>query len=315
MGHQLLPSSSTEVLEQQAFEKWDDDGRFLEDDSPDLYSKRANDGKTPSASNYNSETLTDTDDHLSRTLSDHSPLLININSRQITVPSQFRFQNMWLLNNTFFEVVKYNWQAPLQPNNSIVGMKRLWFKLKRLKQVLNWWNHNVFRNIFSNVLQAEQCVPFNENLCQNDPSDVNFSMLNQSKLDLFNFQVQEEVFWKQKAGAKHLDEGDSNTKYFQSLTKRKRMKNSITNIQREDGSFSNDNAEIANLVVRHFKKHFNKAFTPIQAMYHSFIPNLLSNEDNVFLSSPPSLEEVKDTIFGMNSDSVAGPDGYTTLFF
>ncbi|PKU60524.1 threonine dehydratase [Dendrobium catenatum] len=74
--------------------------------------------------------------HLTRTLSDHSPLLININIKYDNAPSQFRFQNMWLLNNSFLDVVQTNWNAPLHPDNDVKGMIRLWFKLKRLQYVL-----------------------------------------------------------------------------------------------------------------------------------------------------------------------------------
>ncbi|KAI0510197.1 hypothetical protein KFK09_010797 [Dendrobium nobile] len=176
--------------------------------------------------------------HLSRTLSDHSPLLITIKNSPTNANSTFRFQNMWLLNSSFFEIVDHNWNAHLHPDNSIVGMNRLWFKLKRLKQVLNWWNHNIFKNLFTNIHIAENCVQLNEISWQNDPSDANLSKLQQSKIDLVSLQVHEETYWKQKAAARHLVEGDSNTKYFHALTKRNRIKNSIKNIQRGDGSYA-----------------------------------------------------------------------------
>ncbi|PKU70232.1 threonine dehydratase [Dendrobium catenatum] len=60
--------------------------------------------------------------HLSRILSDHSPLLININYRHFNALSHFIFQNMWLLNDSFFDVVQNHWQAHLHLDNSIFGM-------------------------------------------------------------------------------------------------------------------------------------------------------------------------------------------------
>ncbi|KAL0920796.1 hypothetical protein M5K25_009965 [Dendrobium thyrsiflorum] len=109
--------------------------------------------------------------HLSRTLSDHSPILIKFCFNNIGYPPNFRFQNMWLLHNSFKEVVKQNWFAPLFPDNSIVGMKRFWLKLKRLKLVLNWWNHNVFKNLFTNLINAENKVNAIESQCQTVPSE------------------------------------------------------------------------------------------------------------------------------------------------
>ncbi|PKU77476.1 hypothetical protein MA16_Dca019097 [Dendrobium catenatum] len=97
-------------------------------------------------------------EHLSRATFDHAPLLLCINANRNIVPASFRFQNMWLSHKDFSNVINYNWSAPIAPNNNISGMHRLWAKLNRLKQVLRWWNKNVFKNIFSNIKDAEQEV-------------------------------------------------------------------------------------------------------------------------------------------------------------
>ncbi|PKU78094.1 hypothetical protein MA16_Dca013160 [Dendrobium catenatum] len=74
--------------------------------------------------------------HLSRTLSDHSPLLLFISNSILTGPVAFRFQNMWIKHAGFFIVVSENWNALVFPDNNIHGMNRLWAKLGRLKQLL-----------------------------------------------------------------------------------------------------------------------------------------------------------------------------------
>jgi len=79
------------------------------------------------------------------------------------------------------------------------------------------------KKLFSNILHAEQLVNSLELDCQDDPTNTNFSLLKKSKEDLFNFQAQEEIFWRQKAVVKHLVEGDNNTKYFHAFVKRKRV--------------------------------------------------------------------------------------------
>ncbi|KAL0907780.1 hypothetical protein M5K25_022216 [Dendrobium thyrsiflorum] len=94
-------------------------------------------------------------EHLSRTLSDHSPILITLKPRQVSSLPKFRFQNMWLLDDSFLNMVHENWVAPLHLDDSIAGMNRLWLKLKRLNHKINWWNRNVFKNVFTNILNAE----------------------------------------------------------------------------------------------------------------------------------------------------------------
>ncbi|PKU80489.1 threonine dehydratase [Dendrobium catenatum] len=46
--------------------------------------------------------------HLSRTLYDHSPLLITIKNRHFNESSHFIFENMRLLNDSFFDFIQYN---------------------------------------------------------------------------------------------------------------------------------------------------------------------------------------------------------------
>ncbi|PKU77601.1 integrator complex subunit 11 [Dendrobium catenatum] len=167
-------------------------------------------------------------EHLSRTLSNHAPLLIKINLKHNCSPSHFRFQNMWLLHDSFLDVVKTNSQAPLIPDNSI---------------------------------------------------------------------------------------SDNNTKYFHALVKKKHAKNTICKIHRDDGSITEDYDEIVILAVNHFKTHLNKIFIPSSIINPHIIPKLISKDNNKGLTIPPSLEEVKDTVFGMNGNAMVGPDGFTTKFF
>ncbi|XP_028549548.1 uncharacterized protein LOC114579370 [Dendrobium catenatum] len=159
-------------------------------------------------------------------------------------------------------------------------------KLKRLKMVLNWWNKNVFKNIFSNIKEVEEKINALEACCQNDPTDVNFAVLKEAKLVLTNLQCQEETYWKQKAAIKFLAEGDNNTSYFHALVSKKCAINGIHKIDRGNGTFTDNGDEIANLA-----------------------------EENSSLCFAPPLEEVKNTLFDMNADSVAGPDGFMVKFF
>ncbi|PKU70822.1 hypothetical protein MA16_Dca010802 [Dendrobium catenatum] len=121
---------------------------------------------------------------LSRIVSDHAPLLLSINANRPTVPYAFLFQNMWLSHKDFSNVISHNWSALIAPNNDIYGMHRLWTKLSRLKQVLRWWNKNVFKNIFSNIKDVEKEVIELEKVYMENPDVENNSSLNEAKTKL-----------------------------------------------------------------------------------------------------------------------------------
>ncbi|KAI0493588.1 hypothetical protein KFK09_023707 [Dendrobium nobile] len=96
--------------------------------------------------------------HLSRTLSDHAPLLMTISGNKIMPSLAFRFQNMWINHSDFLNVISANWHANVFPDNNVHGMSRLWAKLSRLKQLLRWWNKHVFKTIFDNIKEDEDNV-------------------------------------------------------------------------------------------------------------------------------------------------------------
>ncbi|KAL0928209.1 hypothetical protein M5K25_000081 [Dendrobium thyrsiflorum] len=222
-------------------------------------------------------------EHLSRTISDHAPLLLSVNTfKNQSSPTAFRFQNMWLLHDDFMNIVKRNWVAPVFSNNNVSGMSRLWSKLSRLKQVLRWWNKNTFKNIFSNIKEAECLVVDLDNIYMNNPNSTNLSNLNDAKTKLFQLQNQEEIYWRQKSSIKFMLEGDKNTKYFHAMTKKNRIRNYISKIVDCDGNIVDVEDQILNSGVDHFKK-----YSFIQSFYYSFFA------DDFIIFTNSSINNVK----------------------
>ncbi|KAI0492077.1 hypothetical protein KFK09_026342 [Dendrobium nobile] len=233
----------------------------------------------------------------------------------LTGPVAFRFQNMWIKHAGFFNVVSDNWNALVFPDNNIQGMARLWAKLSRLKQLLRWWNKHIFKNIFENIKEAEDKVLLADNLFLENPSSDNVSNLYNSKLFLFNLQNQEEIFWKQKASNSILLEGDRNTSFFHALVNKNRIKSYIHKLVDEHGVVYDNVDTIVSSGVDYFFNIFN-ATKPVSSIVNTnVIPNILDENDNSFLTQLPTEDEIWNTIKGMNVESVAGPDGYTTIFF
>ncbi|PKU63886.1 hypothetical protein MA16_Dca009870 [Dendrobium catenatum] len=192
-------------------------------------------------------------EHLSINLSDHSPILLNINKIPPHASFSFRFQNMWLLHADFSNLLNCNWKAPVFPDNKITSMLRLWAKLSRFKQCLKWWNKNIFKNIFSNIKDAESQVINLDILFQQNPNPENLLALNQTKDSLFHLQLQEECFWKQKSNAKFILEGDRNTKSFHAVANKKKTRSLIHKIIDDAGNVLDSDEYICNSGVDHFK--------------------------------------------------------------
>lgn len=73
---------------------------------------------------------------LTRVTSDHNPLLLKVVSNSNTGPKPFRFEEMWLLRLDFLEIVRANWEQPIQG----YGMYDFYAKLCHLKACSRKWN-------------------------------------------------------------------------------------------------------------------------------------------------------------------------------
>ncbi|KAI0493542.1 hypothetical protein KFK09_023660 [Dendrobium nobile] len=222
-------------------------------------------------------------EHLSRTLSDHSPLLLNINRISSHFSFSFRFQNMWMLHADFSNLLSPNWNAPVYPDN--------------------------------NIAEAESNVSNLEMVYQQNSNAHNLSSLNQAKDSLLLLQCQEECFWNQKSNAKFIVEGDRNTKFFHALANKKKTRSHIHKIFDANGVAVSTDEAICDSGVNYFKNIFNSSSNCLPITNPHVIPKLISDDDNLLLSQIPSEEEIFKVINDLKSNAVSGPDGFTTKFF
>lgn len=92
-------------------------------------------------------------EHLNRTCSDHTPLLISINNLEARGGS-FRFLNVWAYHHQFMEVVKEAWNTNIQGR----PMVRFFNKLKEVERRLQVWNREIFGQVGQRVKHAEDQV-------------------------------------------------------------------------------------------------------------------------------------------------------------
>ncbi|XP_012846705.1 PREDICTED: uncharacterized protein LOC105966660 [Erythranthe guttata] len=246
--------------------------------------------------------------HLSRTRSDHAPLLVSSAASSSRPPASFRFQHMWIRHATFRQIVEQVWDFPCAQT----GMHRLHTKLRRLKQKLQWWNLNVFGDVFKNKERAEAAILEAEHIYDLDRSPENRANLKKATAELTLMLNIEEDFWKQKAACRWATDGERNNKFFHSLVKKKRCVNRIHSISHGDLVLTSAQ-EIKDSGVDFFSK-----------LLTDDMPSMLPVDESLFsapqrdfssVSTRSSVEEIKDAVFGICRDSASGPDGYSSLFY
>ncbi|EOY06956.1 Uncharacterized protein TCM_021518 [Theobroma cacao] len=249
--------------------------------------------------------------HLNRDGSDHCPLLISCATASQKGPSTFRFLHAWTKHHDFLPFVERSWQVPL--NSS--GLTAFWTKQQRLKRDLKWWNKQIFGDIFEKLKLAEIEAEKREMDFQQDLSLIIRNLMHKAYAKLNRQLSIEELYWQQKSGVKWLVEGERNTKFFHLRMRKKRVRNNIFRIQDSKGNVYEDPLYIQNSAVEFFQKLLRAEQCDISRFDFSLIPRTISITDNDFLYAAPSLKEIKEVVFNNDKDSVASPDGFSSLFY
>ncbi|WMV14246.1 hypothetical protein MTR67_007631 [Solanum verrucosum] len=180
------------------------------------------------------------------------------------------------------KVVEESWNSHVQGNSMWILQQ----KLKTLSKKLTNWSKEVIGNIFDQVIWWESKIQALEELeilhnnvqCRGD--------LNRGQAEYVKWMGIQENLLKQKAKAKCFEEGDFNTKYFHSLIRERRRRLQLHRIKDHRDNWVQDN-----------------------------IQRVITEEENSLLTIIPGLEEIKNVVFSMSSDSSSSPDGYSGIFY
>ncbi|KAG5611855.1 hypothetical protein H5410_023136 [Solanum commersonii] len=223
--------------------------------------------------------------HLSRTGSDHIPLLVKCFDNQQEPIRYFRFLNFWIDQPDFYDVVEKEWGI------------------------------HVKGDIFQKVEEWEETVQRLEDINSIDNTEESRVDLNKGQAEYVSWMRMQEALLKQKAQIRWFEEGDNNTKYFHNVIKDRRRRLQIHRIQNHNGKWIQDSDKIGKAAVKHFSKLFNLPEPTVDDNIVSCIPECITDEDNLMLSTMPNEDEIKTTIFYMNPTSFAGPDSFNGMFY
>jgi hypothetical protein len=124
---------------------------------------------------------------------------------------------------------------------------------------------------------------------------------------------EENIRLKQKARDKFMLDGDKNSKYFHLLAKHKKRKLKILTLSHGDNMAQDENG-INQLATSFYKNLFGPSQDSSISLDNLYMKRL-DDEDRDFLTSPFSMEEVKDVVFSLKHNSAPSPDGFPYEFF
>ncbi|XP_071924940.1 uncharacterized protein [Coffea arabica] len=231
--------------------------------------------------------------HIDTLASDHSILLLDTNPGMGRKKKRFYFDKRWLHKEGIQKVVEQAW------NKEEHGIELL------------KWRNEVQSNSRSKINDLKQEL----DRVRNSGLDKRNGELKEIKKQLAEAYKEEEIFWSQKARISWLREGDKNTKYFHSYVKGRRVSNNLSKIQREDGSWTNNEDEVVTEIADYFKKLFTSGGRDEMTEILSGIPHSITQEMNANLIKEVLEDEIHEALFSMNPEKAPGHDGMTPMFF
>ena len=245
--------------------------------------------------------------HLHNEASDHCMLLLETEPKSRKWKKRFYFDKNWVQHKEVKGIITTAW------GKQQVGSKgfRLQQKIKECRMALLDWRRQYNVNAKSQVCRIKKEIA-EVNMGQQVDKKGRLSTLKKQLTEAYR---KEEAYWGQKARVQWLKEGDRNTRYFHSEVEGRRKKNSISALQRDDGTWCESEEEVEGEINEYFEKLFTSSNPRQFDAILRGIPQVIIDQMNRKLTKPVSEMEVRKAVFSLHPNKAPGPDGMTPFFF
>ena len=222
---------------------------------------------------------------------------------------------MWLQDKSCLKLIHDSW------DNKVVGcpMFILQHKLKRLKIEIYDWNKNSFGNVHNVVLlKQDLLLGIQQTLETASMSDID-GLLCQEKIArrslirLFTVNI---CFGKKGLRCFGLKMGIEILFFFHVVVKRRNNSSGIHRLQ-----IDNVVIEDPKLIEEHILDFYKTLYVDVQDTSNiedfigTYIPELVSSEENMMLIKCLDFLKIKNAIFNLNGNSAPGPYGFGGVFY
>jgi hypothetical protein len=247
---------------------------------------------------------------LSRDVSDHCPLVVRY-SFSDWGPKPFRFNNFWLHNKKFKELVIKTWEE-----QSFVGWMGFVLKdrLKDLKGVIKEWCVEEYgkpeekKNLLIEKILALDIRSEGVGL-----SDAEVGERKRLFDELWSTLKCIDSLAFQRSRVKWLKEGDSNTKYFHHCMNARKRSNNVIALRTPEGWVEGP-IRVKEATVAFFQRHFG-CVDWSRPNFDGMVFPTLATEANYLLEDTFSIGEIEEVVKASDGSKCPGPDGFNYAFF
>ncbi|XP_057868067.2 uncharacterized protein LOC131075253 [Cryptomeria japonica] len=205
--------------------------------------------------------------------------------------------------------IKFSTSAFPNPKNPPFKFQLMWLRDPSLGDLVAQWWRDGAPAYGTSMYSLIQDLGFSEALGHAESQALKL---------VEEWELREEIFWKQKARIDWLQEGDRNTAFFHYSVQARRNKCFISSLVNSEGISISAQHALSREARQYYSNLFTEDSVPAEADENrvlACIPSLISNEVNASLIRPVTLCEVEEVVFGMNKGKAPGPDGFPVEFF
>ena len=231
-----------------------------------------------------------------RRSSDHCPISIFLQP-QDWGPKPFRGFNVWLKNADLVQLMTNEVSA------LVVKDELSWFGILRgVKAKAKEWSSSSFNELNSNILQLEHSI---KNIYEGEVPRNNLEDFRSRLMQLY--RIRSEIL-RQKSRIQWDLEGDSNTRFFHQSIQKRRAHNAIRGVYM-NSVWVQDSGRVKEAFYNYFRNVFSEPHEEMLFQLGNGLHKSLSQEDQEYLESNFSLEEIELALKESNDNKAPGPDG------
>ncbi|WJX66076.1 hypothetical protein P8452_50669 [Trifolium repens] len=244
-----------------------------------------------------------------RDVSDHCPIILRYDVADWG-PKPFRFNNFWLKDKRFKDLVVNTWTS--QDFTGWMGYI-LKDRLKGLKEVIKSWNGEMYGRPVErkkSLIDQIKVLDLKSELVGITGEEVEVRRKLFEELWVVLKSIDASTF--QRSRSRWLREGDANTKYFHSQVKARGRRNNISALLTDSGWVEGPR-DVRLAMANFFQEHFQQEEWERPVLDGAVFP-MLSEDSNNLLIAPFTLAEIEVAVSDCDGSKCPGPDGFNFNF-
>ena len=241
--------------------------------------------------------------------SNHRPMVTFMSVEREIPRRYFKYDNRMLNKDGFQDSVRRGWRGMGQAQ---LVREPLTQRIRRCRQHISQWKRLNRNNAEERIgiLRSKLNKAFIFDDYSTEDKNAIMDDLNQAYLE-------EEIFWKQESRIMWLRSGDRNTIYFHAVTKARRVRNTISSIQDDQGVLRKGHKEVSDVASAYFQNLYASEEINLELYTEVFsgFTQRVTQEMNDDLVRPITEEEIQAALFDMGPHRAPGPDGFSGVFY